>query len=269
MVIKTPHLITDVRLAARHRLWLKACAALFLIVLCSQAPRAEHTLLINMAFSPNSVQGQFQMKAVGQALTYAEINHKFIQRPAERALQNVENGVDDGNVLRVAGLERFYKNLVMIPTPVLNYEFTVFTREGLNKQIASWNDLAGLNVGIVLGWKIAEENTGHLPHVTKVQDGAKLFQLLRKKRFDAVVYEYWQGLEITRSLQIKNIRVAPIPLAVKPMHVYVNKHHKHLVPIIDTAIQQLLTSERYATLLRTSFGGLTQWAQKTGIGPAP
>jgi len=269
IVIKTPYLIKYPWLAAGRRLWFSACAALFLIVLCSQAIRAENTLSINMGFGPNSVQGQFQMKAVGHALTYARINHKFIQRPAERALQNVENGIDDGNVLRIAGLEQLYKNLVMIPTPVLDYEFIAFTREGLNKQITSWHDLTDLNVGIVLGWKIVEENTHHLPRVTKVQDGAKLFQLLGKKRFDVVVYEYWQGLETMRALQIENVRVAHMPLAVKPMHIYVHKHHKHLVPTIDVALQQLLTSEHYATLLRTSFSSLTQWAQKTGIDPAP
>ncbi len=236
-----------------------------LIANSSQVCGAEDNLRINMGFAKNSIQGQFQIKVVGLALDNAKIQHNFIRRPAARALYNVEHGIDDGNILRIKGLEKQFPNLIMVPTSVVDYEFVAFTRPDFATPIETWSGLNDLNVGIVIGWKIVEENTQHVKTLTKVENGERLFQLLNRGRFDVVVYEYWQGLEIARSLGIKNIKLRTRPLAIKAMHIYLNKRHSGLVPAIDAAILKLRTGDTYANLYNQAFTPLSDWAQSHDI----
>jgi len=235
-------------------------------LLSSSLPlRAADFLDINMGFAKETIQGQFQMQAVGSALKGANIEYRFIRRPAARALQNVETGIDDGNILRVAGLEKSYPHLIAVPTPIIDYEFVSFARNELAREVRTWEDLRPLRVAMVLGWKIVEENTKDVHSLIKVENGEHLFQLLQRKRVDVVIYERWQGLEIAQALGIQNIKLGAKPLAVKPMHMYLHQRHAALVSRIDKAVRQLREGQQYADLYDAAFTPLSLWAKRNGV----
>ncbi len=51
------------------------------------------------------------------------IELEVIILPAERALINANNGIEDGNLLRIKGLEKQYPNLIRVPEKMMNSEF--------------------------------------------------------------------------------------------------------------------------------------------------
>jgi polar amino acid transport system substrate-binding protein len=105
--------------------------------------------------------------------------------PAERSLQNVDSGIDDGDFVRIAGMEKRYPNLIMVPEKIDDVEFVAFTRT-LNLSTTSWATLTPYHVGIVRGWKILEENLAGVKKLTPMKDPEQLFTLLKNGRADGV-----------------------------------------------------------------------------------
>jgi len=56
-----------------------------------------------------------------------EISIIFV--PAERALRNVNDGIEDGNFLRIAGMSDKYPELVQLPEKLVVWEFVAFSRK--------------------------------------------------------------------------------------------------------------------------------------------
>lgn len=157
---------------------------------------------------------------------------------AERALKNVDQGTDDGVYARIAGMERQYPNMVMVPEPVCEFLFTAFTKDPA-LTVRRWEDLKPLNVGFINGWKIVEANVGGARSVQRTRDGEMLFAMLDFGRADVVVMELYSGLELIRSKGYQGMRALNPPLERRDMHLYLNKRHADLVPRLDAALREM------------------------------
>lgn len=73
---------------------------------------------------------------------------------------NANEGIEDGDALRIAGLTKLYPNLIQVPEVVTKVDF----------------------VGIVRGHKIAEMNTVGCKTVTAADTVEQLFTLLENGR---------------------------------------------------------------------------------------
>jgi len=94
---------------------------------------------------------------VREAFRRAGVPVRVLYAPSERSLTNANEGIVDGEYLRISGLVSKYPNLVMVPEPICEYEFTAFTKKrGI--RVAGWESLRPYNVGFITGWKILEEN---------------------------------------------------------------------------------------------------------------
>ncbi|MFA6497866.1 MAG: transporter substrate-binding domain-containing protein [Desulfurivibrionaceae bacterium] len=169
--------------------------------------------------------------------------------PAERSLQNADSGIDDGDFVRIAGLEKRYPNLVMVPEKLDDFEFVAFTRT-IHLPTTSWTALAPYHVGIVRGWKILEENLAGVKELTAVKNQEQLFILLKNGRADAVVYARKEGFGLIRQLGITDAYALEPPLAVRPMHLYLNKKHAGLVPSLTAVLKKMKEDGTVAAIAR-------------------
>ena len=169
------------------------------------------------------------------------------QLPAERSLRNANAGIDDGDFVRVAGLEKKYPNLIMVPEPLDTFEFVVFTRQLPLKDV-NWSALAPYAVGIVRGWKILEENLGGVRELTKAKNQEQLFMLLKNGRIDAAVYARKEGWGLVRRLGISDAVALAPPLAERPMHLYLNKRHAGLVAPLAAALRAMKQDGTYDSI---------------------
>ncbi|MES9933168.1 MAG: transporter substrate-binding domain-containing protein [Candidatus Sedimenticola sp. PURPLELP] len=161
----------------------------------------------------------------------------------ERGLRALDQGLDDGNLPRVAGLERIYPNIRQVPGKVMDFNFQVFSKNP-DVVIDDWESLQNYDVAFVTGWKILEKNI-KARTITKVSTSDQLFLLLDRDRTQLVIYEKWQGLELIRKLGLKGIVALEPPLITKEVFLYVNKRHETLVPKLAHALEQMKIDGSY------------------------
>ena len=185
---------------------------------------------------------------VGEAFRRAGVKLKLIKLPAERALRNVNAGIDDGDLARIAGLEAEYPNLVRVPEKLMDWEFAAFSRNPALP--ARWETLRGLPVGHIRGWKIYERELAGAPYVVTAEDPAQLFRQLQLGRIDVALYARWQGLDLLQREGLSDVHLLEPVLARREMFLYLHKRHAARVPQIAEALRAIKAEGLYARLYR-------------------
>ena len=82
---------------------------------------------------------------------------KVIPLPSGRSIINANEGIDDGVIGRTPGMDEKYKNLIMVPVPVITFKFVAYS---LDEKIAvdGWDSFKPYSVGYIRGWFIYEKN---------------------------------------------------------------------------------------------------------------
>jgi len=180
----------------------------------------------------------------GKAFKQAGLTLKLIRTPPERALQNANAGIDDGELTRIKGINKTYTNLVRVPEKIIDWNFVALTRNQ-NISVHDWNDLRKYRIGFIRGWKILENNTLRHQNVSIVRSPRELFAMLDKDRIDIALYSKWAGIALVKKHNIKNIRVLEPPLAMREMYIYLNKKHIGHVTNISSALKKMKDSGEY------------------------
>lgn len=166
---------------------------------------------------------------------------------SERSLLNANEGIDDGQALRVAGLETIYPNLIRVPEPVMMNDFVAMS---LKPPFATpdWNALRPYTVTYIIGWKIFESNLGPTVRTVPVREAEQMFVLLERGRADVLLHERWQGLTQARKAGLA-VNVMEPPLVSVPMHMYLHRKHAALVPKVSQALVHLKQNGSYQRLV--------------------
>jgi len=214
----------------------------------SGAPGASaETLKLNNVASPplsNDAGTGFLDVIAGEAFRRNGLELSLIKLPAERGLLNANAGIDDGELLRIGGMEKLYRNLVPVSEKLIDMHFVAFSKDSSIK-IGAWRDLRNYTIGFIKGWKILEINTPKDTKIVFARDATQLFTMLEKGRIDIALYDRLMGLEIIRSRQIRGARDLAPPLAVRGMYIYLNKKHKALAPKLAASLADLKTEGVY------------------------
>ncbi len=184
------------------------------------------------------------------------IRISVVRLPTERALANVNAGIDDGDVFRIGGLQKTYPDLLQVPEPIFGFEFVGFTT-GLDFPVTGFESLARYEVGVVNGWKFYENHLGTGQHVTFVRSIEQLFELLRLGRIDVALLERYQGLWWARREARMDVRVLERALGREDMFIYLNRRHAALVPRLADALRAMKADGTYERLLGQTLRRLT------------
>lgn len=169
--------------------------------------------------------------------------------PAERSLQNADSGLDDGDFVRIAGLEKRYPNLIIVPEKLDDFEFVAFTRT-IDLPTNNWAMFTPYHVGIVRGWKILEQNLAGAKELIAVKNQEQLFSLLKNNRTDVVVYARHEGNAMIKQMGITDARALEPPLAVRPMYLYLNKKHSGLIAPLVVILKEMKKEGTFAAIAR-------------------
>ena len=183
-------------------------------------------------------------KRLGMQLTY-------IRLPSERSLIQANKGIDDGNIARIAGMEKEWPNLVQVPESIITWEFTAYSQRD-DIQVSGWESLKPYTVGHVRGWQIYNKKTRGAKKVIQANDPAQLFGLLKKGRIDLALFERFQAPYWFDKTGYMAKRLSP-ELAKKQLYIYVHKKHSKLVPNMVDAIRQMKKDGSYQQIFNQSF----------------
>jgi len=230
--------------------------AIIPLVLLSGVCVAEEpkVLMLNTTTKPplsTPEQKGFLDQVAQNALSRIGMKVDITSLPAERALRDANAGVLDGELARVPGIEKTYKNLLFIPEYLMDVEFTIFSIKHRTIE-PGWNGLNSYSVAFLNGWKILEKNVPASAEITKVNSPSQLFNLLKLKRVDFIIYEKWGGIALAKSMKIENVNVISPPLAVRRLHMYLHNKHAAIVDPLAEALKQIKIDGTYQEIFNNT-----------------
>ena len=171
--------------------------------------------------------------------TQPSIKFRFSDLPAARSLALANNGVIDGDIIRIRDINREFQNLVRVEVPICTIEISAFswTPNVTVGSFAALADMDDLVLSTQIGRKLIQSKLEAAPNRLFVESVQRLFVLLEQKRSDIVVLDrptaYWIiGKRLKRSIY----EVADTPLAQQDYYLYLHKKHAALVPALEQAL---------------------------------
>jgi len=190
--------------------------------------------------------GGFYAEIVAEVFRRIDIEAEVIQVVSARALINANRGIEDGNIARIAGMEKEYPNLIRVPEKIVDFVFTAFTRD-LKFDVDGWDSLKRYEVGFVTGWQIYEKNITEAKLITRVKTGENLFRMLDKDRIEVGMYERWGGAWWIRELGLDLQPLEP-PVSVMPLFLYLHKKQAALVPKLTQVLRDMKNDGSYQAI---------------------
>lgn len=228
----------------------KIIIALGLSCFMSFPLHAEETLLLNTSFAtplvkPNHLGAlDVLYRTLGQELGY---NIQIELIPAERALINANNGIEDGDACRIANLNTTYPNLIQATEPTMNFKMSAFSKMPKFK-LNGIESLKPYHVGYLIGWKILEREITGVKQVTAYATDSELFFALEKNLIDVAIIEKSQGLALLH--KDSGIHVLSPPLIMQPCYLYLHKKHAELLPKFDEEMIKMKKDGRYEKIFK-------------------
>jgi polar amino acid transport system substrate-binding protein len=186
-------------------------------------------------------------RIVKEAFLRAGSRADIVFTATERSLVAVNDGLFDGELNRIEGIEKNFPNLVRVPEPNMQMHFVAFAKRDI--PINGWESLRNLRVGIVSGWKIVERNVEGFPCVTRLMDVNNLWRMLDRGRLDVVVYSKLSGYDQLHRLGLEDIRHLAPPLCVKDMFLYLHKRHEALAAPLAEALRAMKRDGTYERIV--------------------
>lgn len=167
--------------------------------------------------------------------------------PSERALSNIEAGIDDGALARVSVVVKKYPKIVLVKEPAFIQEFVAFSK--LQRFVPrGWASLVPYNIGIVAGWKILEKHIRHTKSLVETSDGKQLFRLLQRGRIDLAVYNRWSGVYLCRKMHFDQIHALSPPLAKVPIYFLLSEKNADLAEPMRRALISIKADGTYQNI---------------------
>ncbi|MDR0302481.1 MAG: response regulator [Treponema sp.] len=153
------------------------------------------------------------------------------------AVADVNYGDADILLSQTDGWNKIYKNLIQVPVPLEDVEFTVYTLNENARNFSMWGDLAGLRLGyrwqnLYIAENISRAGAGKL---TVVNDVDELWAALLSGEVDAVVLPRNTHDEFRFPHGIKRAGV----VERQACYTYVNNKYDHLARLLEKAYNDM------------------------------
>lgn len=226
---------------------------IFLFACVASALSADEDRVLVFSNSNADVGGAIVRAIVPEVMSRIGYTAEFMHNPAERSLRLSEDGEVDGEGMRVRGLSAGYPNLVESSEPIFTTDFVSFQKRG-KPQISSWEDLSGLNVGYIRGWKIVEQHEASFGIAVPLTQPSQIFAMLAEDRLDVGIFTRTGGEFLLGLSESTDIVASEVPLEVQELVMYFHKSHADLVPLFDKALREMKADGTYQELLDRAMG---------------
>jgi len=174
---------------------------------------------------------------LGEAFKRVGFKLIMVRLPAERGLLSANEGIVDGEVNRIAGIQKTYKNLIPVPEKVRDSDFCALSKR--SDITNSPEELGQYVVGYIKGWKIFEKMMSDSDNVITTNNPQQLFRLLKINRIDAALYTCMQGYIVAKELNFADLKVLEPRIKQRGMFMYLNKKYEHIIPALSKAMKDI------------------------------
>ncbi|MGB1238527.1 MAG: substrate-binding periplasmic protein [Pseudomonadales bacterium] len=236
----------------RFSLTIRHCAVFALLTFNLALSASIHAQTLQFARiegSFNQQVGQRLLEVIYQRLGVAV---RFPVMTAKRSINESYSGHKDGEILRIAGVDKHYPNLVRIPTPLYSLKSQAFARRDAPFSITQLADIQPLRTVIVRGIMHAERLTSqaNVSRLHRFESVTMLMKFVQLGRADIALSSRLNGLAIIKAQALSDIiPVGPV-LQDQPLYHYVHHKNRELVPQLDRIIRWMRDSGELTTLTR-------------------
>lgn len=239
---------------------LRTSLALLLVLLSNSTPtHANETLQISSGIREplsNLQASGFNDLITKEIFKRAGYTSHITRLPAARALNDLNNGVSDADLVRIKGITNIFPNILVVPEKIINFDFVAISKNHQFKA-KGWNSLNPYEIGIVDGWKILEVNTKNTLARTKVNDTKQLINILKNDRIDIAISERWQALLAIKESGEDSLIVHEPPIKTNEMFLVVNIKHKDMIPKLSYIIKTMKKDGSFNKIYNATLGKLT------------
>ncbi len=215
---------------------MKQTTLILLILILQATPLSATEKLVLSTFESDPFVTTAE-RIVREAYKKISIELEIHHFPGERAINMANYGETDGELFRIAGIDKQYKNLLMIPISVTGTEIIVFSKT-VNFPVKGWDSLKPYKISFLKGFKMAETNTQGM-RVFPTGSLETLFKVLDRGRVDIVIESRIGGLPVIKKYGFTGIKPLEPPLETVKVYHYLHKKHQYLVPRITKVLEEM------------------------------
>lgn len=213
-----------------------------LLLLCSGMARPADKLPLSLSCTdtdPSTLVSALVLREAYQAIGQVFTLHSY---PPAQALSATNDGLTDGALHRIEGLEKSFPNLLRVPVAINRTEpIAVVKRSDI--LIQDWSSLGKYRVGIVRSIVVYEQRTAGMD-VTRLEHLPQLLGMLDRNRLDVVVDDRLDVLAALRDPAFRDLRPQAAPIEVIPLYHYLHKRHRRWLPQLKAALEKMQRSGR-------------------------
>jgi len=207
-------------------------------------------LIINSGSSPPLIindQDGFYPHLIRELFARLNTKVQLKHMASVRSLKNANQGIDDGVIARVKGIDKKFTHLIRVPEKVMQLTFVAYSNDKTIK-IEKWADLKPYNVAYIRGWKVFDKHVTSYKTLVKVKNIEQLFTLLKNKRIDIVLCQVIVSKYMMNQLNFYPHEHKPYLLS-RDLFIYMHNKHAGLVPRMTSMLRKLKNEGVYQQLV--------------------
>ena len=215
---------------------------IFLLLLFAPFAQASGDIL-TFNRPADTPQSRYVVELISLAYKENGINVKLIDFNRDSALVAANEGVLDGQLAKISGLENTYKNLVRLETPLLDFKLNLISF----CNACTLSDMPSLVIHSTYPApaKYLESNP-YNGQLYKVKSVSTLLNLLIQKQVSAALVIGFYLDPYMHKLQKAGIKFTT--LDSQHVYHYLHKKHQHLIPALTATLTQLKQSGKMREL---------------------
>lgn len=235
----------------------RAFIVALLFLTASGAVQAQDSTRLVLSTVGDGIETRIAERALKAA--YAELGITVVVErfTGDIGIDRANNGVTDGEVIRVNDADRAYANLREVSIPLGYFDVVVYAKDPALR-VHSWQDLRAERVGVVRGVLSVERAIGELK-VRMVDTYAELFALFAAGEVDAVVVATMDSRLAQRIVPALSAARSVTTIDTSIAFHYLNKKHEALAPRVEPILKRMLLDGTIARirgeLISQSLGG--------------
>lgn len=199
-----------------------------------------------------SSQVQIAKKIFSHIFEELDYELKIEVLPSIRLAKQTESGAIDGELIRMSDYGDTHPHLTRVDEPIFEFSVAAYSNNS-DLNVASWEDLKGLNVGYRRGVKVVENeliifNKDNLVQFTDIPYALKILSLNRLDAYIGIEF-LTDELLINQPESIVSNIFKISNLKKESAHLFLGNRISYLAPIVSAALKKMKLSGRYHDII--------------------
>jgi len=193
---------------------------------------------LKFTYVQNSEIAEVTKRILGEAYKRIGVEISFEALPAKRALYVANDGLaHDGELHRIAGIEKKFPNLLAVPVVIYSLEAMVISNK-VQFEVENWESLRPYKIGVRRGIVFAVEGTKTMNPMI-LNSNKHLFKMLSSNRFDIVVVSRITAASHLKHKENQKLKVIEPAIETYKMYHYLHKKNMKLLPSLIRVLEDM------------------------------